>query len=245
MKKRFIIILFMVFSTFFFISLNEVKAYDIEVEVDLSLLNDDFYILKSLAEDFVKNSDDYDNFVIVSYSWDGLVVGFIPKNDNGAYWECYVRTDKYVFVSFYDKLARYSLDSTSTGLVKKGSMESYQSFVFNNSSFIILYANFDFVLKNDGSTINYIYNDFSVLVKSDGVSTLKTYFDFKEEYDEYKGDKELIHKKEFASISNFYTLCFEKLSYFSEALASNYIFLSILVILILDFIFELIRRYLM
>ena len=63
MKKSLVITLFLVLSSFFFISINEVEAYEINIE-NLDMINEDFFKLKELSEEYISSSSEYDNFII-------------------------------------------------------------------------------------------------------------------------------------------------------------------------------------
>ena len=57
MKKSLFIALFLVLSSFFFISVKEVEAYEYSFDVDFSLINDKFFLFKEKVDQFVKEDD--------------------------------------------------------------------------------------------------------------------------------------------------------------------------------------------
>ena len=55
MKKSLVITLFLVLSSFFFISIKEVKAYEINIE-NLDMINEEFFKLKDVSEEYISSS---------------------------------------------------------------------------------------------------------------------------------------------------------------------------------------------
>ena len=69
MKKSLFVTLFLVLSSFFFISVKEVEAYEYSFDVDFSLINDKFFLFKEKVDQFVKEDDSkyLDDYFIYYY----------------------------------------------------------------------------------------------------------------------------------------------------------------------------------
>lgn len=241
MKKSLFFALFLVLSSFFFISIKEVEATEINYNLD-SLYDYD-------SEEWSDRLNAINNILkqnssrpYVVYFTDNRVVFFNIKPqrvfiDNSSLY-IYCENDN----------VQYSVYRYANGVLTTNgsSASSYYKYDYSNLSYtIIKYVNFEgLILSNSPSqkTLVYSYNNFT-LSFSRGESFLSL-FDFYTEYkknnipvDPHLGEKEVI--------ANFYTICIEKLGYLGDKIVSNYIYLSMLVILILIFIIELIRRWLM
>lgn len=231
MKKSLVITLFLVLSSFFFISIKEVKADDPFI-VDLS--SD---VLNSIDSEFfsVRNS------VIEYANLNSLNYLLFRKNDN--------------FMIYFSKKDSF----TSTGrswFENKSESFSYASCSSENlelqfgtrDSYDITYSTSDLKYLLD-STMSVYYSPYEVQINYNGKSYLvnsttkfKTIYDL---YLESGGEAPDPHKSEKQIIANFYTICIDKLGYLGEQIVSNYVYLSMIVVLILVFIIELIRRWLM
>lgn len=247
MKKSLVITLFLVLSSFFFISVKEVEAYEYSFDVDFSLINDKFFLFKEKVDQFVKEDDSkyLDDYFIYYYDRNYYVI-FFDINNISYYDSLSFRSSSSIYLKFNDKFsyARYSMNSNNN-LIINGS-KTYL-FIDIYTSVIPLYSTFsiDFMSSQCGvHKFTFTYTDWSYEYLSCD-SSLKTLYDLKIIYDQSIKDPTLIHKEEMINISNFYTICINKLVYLGEQITSNYIYLSMLVILILIFIIELIRRWLL
>lgn len=246
--KRLFINIFMLFSSFFLFS--GVKAATLEPEIDLSLINENFYNIKELAEEFVKNDDTYsDDFII--YYQNALYVSFYNKDNtyvpncsiyNSSGFKCFLNNSN-------KTLVRYAYNKSKNILVKSGSIGYYQNYVIYKLSsssldFVPLYSTLDFNFNkyNGSSSIIYNYKGYSSTINDTGTDKVKTLYDINYEYNIFLGNKDLVHQDENQKIKGFYDLCIEKIGYLATVIVGNYIYLSIFAIFILIFIFSLIKR---
>ena len=231
MKKSLVITLFLVLSSFFFISIKEVKADDPFI-VDLST-----DVLNSIDSEFFTVRDS-----VIEYA-----------NSNSLNYLLFRINDKYLI--YFSKKDSF----TSTGrswLENKSESFSYASCSSENlelqfgtrDNYNITYSTSNLKYLLD-STMSVYYSPYEVQINYNGKSYLvnsttkfKTIYDL---YLESGGEVPDPHKSEKQIIANFYTICIDKLGYLGEQIVSNYVYLSMIVVLILVFIIELIRRWLM
>ena len=229
MKK--VILSFAIVLSSFFIFNFKVKALS-EYSFDISFdnINEDFFKIKSLAEDYLTNSD-YDNFVI--YLRDSnFYVYFFNLNDskivckNFAGFACFINT--YVY--------NYELSSTSSNLKKIGE-SNYPQFNDPNN---FLYSSAKVSMED--VTVTFSYNTFTYKINEN--DDYLPVYDFYLKYNDIFVPEEP-HKEEKQVLESFYSLCIEKIKYLGEIFMSNYIYLTTLVVCILMFVFSLIvRRFL-
>lgn len=223
MKKSLVITLFLVLSSFFFISIKEVEHYEINIE-NLDMINEDFFKLKELSEEYISSSSEYDNFIIAKD--DNRLYSYIFKYNNS--YSCSVNTNfllrvnnKYNIATLYNGKLNFN---GSGGLLYVITLPYYSSLNFN--------------LDSD-STLTLKFEDRYFEINPG--EKLLTYYDVYKDNQYFKdphlGEKEVI--------ANFYTICIDKLGYLGEQIVGNYVYLSMIVVLILVFIIELIRRWLM
>lgn len=229
MKK--VIISFAIVLSSFFIFNFKVKALS-EYSFDISFdnINEDFFKVKSLAEDYLTNSD-YDNFVIYSIN-SNIYVYFFNLNDskivckNFAGFACFINT--YVY--------NYEFSSTSLNLKKIGEI-NYPQFKEPNN---FLYSSAKVSMED--VTVTFSYNAFTYKINEN--DDYLPVYDFYLKYNDIFVPEEP-HKEEKQVLESFYILCIEKIKYLAEVFMSNYIYLTTLVICILMFVFSLIvRRFL-
>lgn len=223
MKKSFIVTLFLVLSSFFFISIKEVEAYEINIE-NLDMINEEFFKLKEVSEEYISSSSEYDNFIIAK---DGnKLYSYIFKYNNS--YSCSAKTSFLLNVK-----NDYRIATLYNG-------ELYFNGGGNNLYVRTLpyYSSLNFNLDSN-STLTLKFEDRYFEINPG--EKLLTYYDVYKDNQYFKdphlGEKEVI--------ANFYTICIDKLGYLGEQIVSNYVYLSMIVVLILIFIIELIRRWLM
>lgn len=246
--KRLFINIFMLFSSFFLFS--DVKAATLEPEIDLSLINEDFFQIKESAENFVKEDETYsDDFIIYIYG-SSLYVSFYKLN-NTYIPNCTFRSSEYLrcFIAPSGvSLDRYVYNKTKESLIKSSTIGYNQNYISykkgDSMTFVLLYSTFDIDFKkyNGSSSIVYKINDFSSIIYDDDTYKFKSLYMIKKDYDLFIGNKELVHREEENNLKSFYTLCIEKIGYLATVIVGNYIYLSIFAIFILIFIFSLIKR---
>lgn len=229
MKK--VILSFAIVLSSFFIFNFKVKALS-EYSFDISFdnINDDFFKIKSLAEDYLTNSD-YDNFVI--YLRDSnFYVYFFNLNDSKIVCKSFVGFACFVNTYVYN----YELSSTSSNLKKIGESNYPQ---FNNPN-IFLYSSAKVSMED--VTVTFSYNTFTYKINEN--DDYLPVYDFYLKYNDIFVPEEP-HKQEKQVLESFYSLCIEKIKYLGEIFMSNYIYLTTLVVCILMFVFSLIvRRFL-
>ena len=215
--KKLLIIMTLFISSFFLFN------GDVKADVTISDGEIDTYI----TDDFLASLD-----VINSRGYKVVVINY---------------TDSYRYFIFNDS----STVSISSTLFKVTGVTWYKwsgtgfsiltsnySISYGLSAIKIIYSSFDVFPTN---AFNVIYNDLTYSVGPD--KNFITYYDIYEDLNSVP--EENPHQPEIDKLSNFYSLVIDKLSYLAEAIVSNYIYLSIIVIFILIFIFKLIfRRYL-
>lgn len=223
MKKSLVITLFLVLSSFFFISIKEVEAYEINIE-NLDMINEEFFKLKEVSEEYISSSSEYDNFIIAK---DGnKLYSYIFKYNNS--YSCSANTDFLLRVNNYFKITylyneELYFNGGGTFLMVR-TLPYYSSLNFNldsNSTLTLKFEDRYFEINPGEKLLTYydVYKD-------------NQYFK-----DPHLGEKEVI--------ANFYIICIDKLGYLGEQIVNNYVYLSMIVVLILVFIIELIRRWLM
>lgn len=255
MKKLFIIMTLFL-SSFFLFCNKEVKAYEFEVNLDFSLITDDFITMKNTVESFISSDETYSDKYFIYY-WvpnKQYYVAFMPLEYSYQpivnVYSTYIQT-LFAKVSGTYTFNRYIYSSDYLSLSQSSSMSFNQNntYKFDNTSFgfIPIYSNFDILMNKDSSnsTIIYKYDDFVSVNTANGTDTFKTLYTLYEEYNSFIGNEEEMHKEELSKVESFYNVIIEKLGYLGETLVSNYIYLSIIVIFILIFVFKLIfRRFL-
>ena len=246
MKKLFIIIT--LFMSSFFLFNFKAKAYEFNVDLDISLINDDFYNFKDKADIFIKNDTTYSDNYFIYISGSTLYGVILPDNGYKPSCTCYSSSITCWFNSSSSNTSRLILDSNGNVVVNGTASNRKDIYTTSSNRYSpIIYSNFDFLMNKDAyiSSINYKFGDFTLSNFFDSESNLYTLYDIYKEYENFIGNKDLIHKEEIDALSNFYTLCMEKLSYLANVIVDNYIYLSIIVIFLLIFVFKLIfRRYL-
>ncbi len=232
MKKLYMIITLFVSSFFLFNS--DVKA-STEVEVNISSLD-------LINENFKKNIDLADNYLLSSTVYDNYFIYYDSSN----------KMFKYIFYNSSNIVNNnfscyYYSNSFECGVISSYKFFNYISW---KNDFVNEGGGIDFKIKD----INYICYS-SLPIYLDDTLTLKInynnmYFTLEPGdkmmflYDVYENQERLfdVHYDEKNSLSNFYNLCLNKLSYLTGIIVGNYIYLSIFGIFILIIIFELIRR---
>lgn len=239
MKKLLTIITLFV-SSFFFLSLEDVKAVEIDFEVDLSLINDTFYQVKKLSDEFIESDTSYSDSYIIFYESNLYYVHFLPLNYNSNLYYAYYDGGTFYMVVGSGSPKKYKYDSSSNTLISSGSFSSNYIKPYIKTYF--LFSNFTFNFRNDTSNIlNYRYNDWSYSQEEISSNYFMSLYALNVEYEINSNP----HQEELEKIESFYNVIIEKLSYIGEVLVSNYMYLSIIVIFLLILVFEMIfRRYL-
>ena len=231
MKKSFLRALVLVLSSFFFISIKDVKAEDVTFTCSddcMSLLNEDFYFYRDKVIEYSKANNYYYCICYWFYGKKYQLILFHSDTDSFEVNSIYEFHSKYYNISDIKYL---SLSDTTDF----SNLRSMESFSFGLSDFSVLDYSFNIFTSYD---INIVCNDKTLLFNQN--NRFPSLYDFNTSAPIIDS-----HLKEKEVISSFYTICIEKIKYLGEQIVSNYIYLSMLVILILIFIIELIRRCLL
>ncbi len=216
MKKSLVITLFLVLSSFFFISIKEVKADVTVTDEDLST-----YITEEILVMREKLIDRGYKYVTVYDKTDKSYKNFILNNSSDSF------TITKTKLSFIGVLwLRKDLSSV---------IDNY-TMSYELSRFYVIDSSFDIFPTAE---FNIIYNDLTF-----NVGPNNKYYTLYDIYNLGINPPDP-HESEKQVIANFYTVCIDKLVYLGEQIVSNYVYLSMIVVLILVFIIELIRRWLM
>lgn len=216
MKKSLVITLFLVLSSFFFISIKEVEADVTITDEDLST-----YITEEILVMRDKLIEKGYKYVTVYDKSDKAYKNFILNNSSDSF------TITKIKLSFVGVLwLRKDLSSV---------IDNY-TMSYELSRFYVIDSSFDIFPTAE---FNIIYNDLTF-----NVGPNNKYYTLYDIYNLGINPPDP-HESEKQIIANFYMISINKISLLTERIASNYLYLSMIVVLILVFIIELIRRWLM
>lgn len=231
MKKSLVITLFLVLSSFFFISIKEVKAEDITFtcpEERISLLNEEFYSYRDKVINYANENNYYYYIYYWLYEKKYQVIFFHSDSDS------FLANSRYEFHSYDYNISDVKLLSLSD-TTNFSDIINLESFGFGFSDFTLLDYSFNVFTTYE---VNLVCNGKTfVFNQNNKFPSLYDFTSSEPVIDSHLGEKQII--------ANFYTICIEKIKYLGDKIVSNYIYLSIIVVLILVFIIELIRRWLM
>lgn len=231
MKKSFIFTLFLVLSSFFFISIKEVEAEDITFtcpEDRISLLNEEFYSYREKVINYANENNYYYYIYYWLYGNEYSVIFFHSDSDS------FLADSRYEFSSLNYNISDIKLLSLSN-TTNFSDITNLDSFSFGFNDFTLLDYSFKIFTTYN---VNLVCNGKTfVFNQNNKLPSLLDFTSSEPVIDSHLGEKQII--------ANFYTICIEKIKYLGDKIVSNYIYLSMLVIFILIFIIELIRRWLM
>ena len=216
MKKSLVITLFLVLSSFFFISIKEVKADVTVTDEDLST-----YITEEILVMRDKLIEKGYKYVTVYDKADKSYKNFILNNSSDSFT---ITKTKLSFIGVLWLLKDLS------------SVIDNYTMSYELSRFYVIDSSFDIFPTAE---FKIIYNDLTF-----NVGPNNKYYTLYDIYNLGINPPDP-HESEKQVIANFYTICIDKLGYLGEQIVSNYVYLSMIVVLILVFIIELIRRWLM
>ena len=216
MKKSLVITLFLVLSSFFFISIKEVKADVTVTDEDLST-----YITEEILVMRDKLIENGYKYVTVYDKADKSYKNFILNNSSDSFT---ITKTKLSFIGVLWLLKDLS------------SVIDNYTMSYELSRFYVIDSSFDIFPTAE---FKIIYNDLTF-----NVGPNNKYYTLYDIYNLGINPPDP-HESEKQVIANFYTICIDKLGYLGEQIVSNYVYLSMIVVLILVFIIELIRRWLM
>ena len=234
--NKLLVLISLFLSSFFLFSFSVSAATaNIDISEDTyNLINDTFFTVKEEVEEYAKNNNF--NTYFITYSSNSYNVLFY-NNTNNSNFICSLSSD--LSCVFYKAFTTGSYRENS-GLVVGGTTSSL---IINSSSYKnYLYSNIGLkIIDSSTSLLNLNYNGRTY--EFVGGDTIYSIYDIYIDINNSSVDE--LHKEELNILSNFYNTVIDKLDYISEVFASNYIYLSILVIFLLIFVFELIfRRFL-
>lgn len=246
MKKINILFTF-IFSLFFFstqvIAIEKKNMIFNLEDSDFSYINNEFFELRTKTKEFLKNNDS-SQYYIIGYNSDKskLVVDIFSGEINTKYIEevgSYLRFLIDCSYSEYylenNELKLLTISSRFTKYLGTVNSSSYQNFIDTNIDDIFL-TNTTSVYWN--INVNARDYNFSFGVDKDTPTLYDIYLAAKigEPFDPHEDEKDLL--------LNFYNLVIEKIIYITSIFTSNYIFLSILVIIIFVIAIEFFWRLL-
>lgn len=234
MKKVFISFAILLSSLFFFNL--KVEAQEYNYDVDLSVFNETFYKVKDAADSYLETITE-DTYIIF-YENNLYYVSFITSDKLSSKEYCVANDSSGIyFYSSSSSLKRFKYDTSTNTLVNNGSFSSNYIFLYKKVN--ILYSNSDILYRNGTSiTLTLNYDGYSIVHTTD--TSFSTLYHTLKKYQELSGSNS--HEEEVSILNSFYSLCVSKLSFLAESIASNYIYLTMIVIVIVIFLFELIRR---
>lgn len=247
MKKAYLV-LTLILSSFFIFNL-DVKADEVTYNVDFDFLADDFLLYKQAVDNFILEDSSLGSDYIIYLEINGTNLSnprryyrvfFCGQDDvHVIYWK-----DRLYFQAVNDISQKTFTDyvlGTNTSIFRNSiNLLKQSSYVLYN----ILYSTFDIKTRSDNQVVNFVSGDYIKTFSVDGNDFYPTFYDM---YLEKNGNLVLPdpHKEEKETLGSFYILCIEKLSYLGEVIVSNYIYLSMIVILMLVFVFLLVFRRLL
>lgn len=245
--KKLLIIMTLFMSSFFLFCNKEVKAYEYNVELDFSIINDTYYNLKEQIEEFIKTDEVFSDSYIIRYHNSSYQVLLFNKNFSNVFMTYSNNGNQLAYYNQYCGLCSFSNNILSC----PSSAASARFTIYDSTKTVpfsfMIYSNFDIPILNN-ITFNYSYDNFTYVDSMATTNKFTNLVDLHVEYQKFSGtyvEPVNPHDEELEKVESFYIMVIEKLGYLSETIANNYIYLSIIVIFILTFIFLLIfRRFL-
>lgn len=236
MNKLLVLISLFVSSFFLFSFSEKIKAEEVVVDYDFDIneyITEEFLTVRDIVLNYLSTSD-YSNYFI-RYQYDG---------DNLYPYIIYLFNSAKLYTSDTSSVFYFTVDY-SVYKIRRLNNEIYNSsssstLILPSSTFkVYLDGNVNFYSNNKTFKVN--YNDLTYLV--DNKNPIPFLYTIYKDINNVPEDNP--HQEELNVLSNFYNTVIDKLEYISEVFVSNYIYLSILVIFLLIFVFELIfRRFL-
>ena len=225
MKKAFLVLTIFL-SSFFLIFSRKVSARVYDVSLDFSLIPGNFSSIIEKFNDYIVPISSYTgNYFIASNASTAYVF-----RTSGSYTMSFSATSISIFGNGCDTL---SIDNSDTvQLISANSTCNIEVYSTING-YGLLYSTFDLSLINK-HTINYSYNDFSYTDSPQTTNKMTSLYDLYTLYSPQASTP--------TPIDTFYTVIIAKIILLGNDFATNPILLTLLVILILIFLFELIFR---
>ena len=248
--KKIYIVLTVVLSSFILLSGREVKADTYTQEIDLSFISsnsfyqdayqqsDYFYRLKEATESLLFSEGLSGYYIIIANS-SGTLSSYIFENNDWISRRYLEVTSSYTRLyhnpGFSYKYVRYNSNLDSFSL--SSGFSSSTSFKFDLTN-ILVFTNIDLYINSSNSII-YTLGEDSWVTTSESEEKFFTLYDIYQDYYSISRPEPVDNTPE---LTTFYTLVLTKIVYFCNYMASNTLFLTMLVIIIIIFIFELIFR---
>ena len=242
MKKLLIIITLFVSSFFSFSFEALADTFSVTLnDSSFSYLNEDFYTFRSLVQEYAETND---NYYLIFYENDKYYVYFLSTENVKIEDMVFVNNTFRIYLSNGGSYTRFYYENNSLVVNGFGSGSVIRSlYDYSNNTF-----NYNYFLDSNFN-VSYVSvrnNIFSLQYKNLNIEVSSSSF-FPSLYDVYLDSlsSEDVHFAEKNILNNFYLIIIEKINYLSEIILNNYIFLSIIGIIILIFVFKLIfRRFL-
>ena len=237
--KRLYIVLTIFLSSFFFLSSSEVKADTYDYSIPENVINfnvENITTIINIVETFLENDNTYYDYYFISYipSQNTVYVYFSTVSDV-SFVEFYYYSGARIRVQ--SKFVRYTVNLNTSSLHSYTSATNINNFIKNifNTDYI-LYSNFDIVLPDNGNIYNYTFFEKTYQDISNGEHLFTTVNDM---CNDYYNNSDPVKTN---PVDYFYTIIISKIILLGNDFANNPILLTLVVICILIFLFELIFR---
>lgn len=244
--KRLYIVLTIFLSSFFFLSSSKVKAAETTYYVPselTSVIENNYQTMVNTADNFINNDSNYSDLYFIDY---------VPNNQE--YWLTVLssdfRNDLYSMndsswgfgiwgVYFPNKFVIYVYSQDFTSVEYSFDMDS--AYILSNEHFIVS-SNFPLSSINpytevNPDTVTYVYEEHNYTFDLNTNTGFKTVYEM---YEDVHGepDTPIVNNP----VDDFYTIIISKIILLGNDFANNSILLTLVVICILIFLFELIFR---
>lgn len=248
MRKVNILLIFTI--SLFFFSFTSVKAATtiidkILTEEDFGYINEDFLHFRSKAIEYVNNN--YSGYYyVISYDTKNnfYKLGILTEVDDTTKIQLERAGTEYFRYFVKSRIVYYKL--VNDNLVEFSNSSQYSEFFYLRSVFYFneyLDSNFDMytdTMMDHWEKITLKYNDksfyYSSNIKAPTVYELYQYFEVGNYFD--------LHEEEKNILLNYFVVVIDSLKYICNVFTSNYIYLSMIVIIIFVIVVELVRRLL-
>lgn len=240
MKKLYITFT-LILSSFFLFNYNvkaDTYSFDI-IDNEFNHFTEDFYKLRELA---ISNlNEEFNHYIIVYNTKSNKTMLRVYFFNSSSYAKISFSNSQGIRLFIEGNYKYYYLSGDN--LIQQASGSGYNSILCRENGTTCTFLDFldtNFNLSySSNSFLNISYNDllYEISLGVHVPSLYEIYLDSIESSDPHKQEKEVL--------SNFYSLIFEKIDLLSNSILSNYIYLTIIVIFILIFLIQLIRRYLL
>ncbi len=237
--KRFYIVFTTVLSFFLLLSGREVKADEITLNIPddvITFTNNNLSIFKDYADSKITNEPIYTGYMItyqpganvntrvnIYYFYNNRNISIEPFN---SFLQTSAPDSRTILCQYYDDTTLNSCGNAPERRIYFYSPYNPIYYLYSSLNLPPLANNYTYIFSN---------NDFSYSFVNDGSSSFPSINDLISYW--YSGSEDNTPE-----LTSFYTLVLNKIVYFCNYMATNTLFLTMLVIIIIIFIFELIFR---